>query len=273
MSLLQYLDGNSFFHRMDPSTKFLWTMLISLLAFSVTNVYFLALLLAVHLLTIRVLANLRFRSFGKKMLLALGPAAFFFVLYAFLYPAGRTIIFSLWIFNVSLEGVLFGAAVALRFPVLVLTAILFVLTTDQRRFVYSLIQVLKVPVSVAYMLMVALRIAPLIEEEMNNIIDAHAIRGMDMYAKGLREKFRRYRLIVIPLMVRMFKSVGEQMAITLESRGFGAYKHMTFVEQVRPSRADLIFLSVWVALFALVILAGFGTLGAFSNTFTPWGRG
>ncbi len=272
MSLLQYLDGNSFFHRMDPSMKFLWTMLISLLAFSVTNVYLLALLLAVHLLLVRVLANLRFRSFGNKLLLAFGPAAFFFVLYSFLYPAGRTILFSFWILNVSLEGVLFGAAVALRFPILVLTAILFVLTTDQRRFVYSLIQVLRVPVSIAYMLMVALRIAPLIEEEMNNIIDAHAIRGMDMYAKGVREKFRRYRLIIIPLIVRMFKSVGEQMAITLESRGFGAYKQMTFAEQLRPSRTDVLFLSAWILLFALVILAGFGTFGAFSNTFTPWGR-
>ena len=107
---------------------------------------------------------------------------------------------------------------------------------------------------------------------MNNIIDAHAIRGMDMYAKGVREKFRRYRLIIIPLIVRMFKSVGEQMAITLESRGFGAYKQMTFAEQLRPSRTDVLFLSAWILFFALVILAGFGTFGAFSNTFTPWGR-
>src|SRR2546428_2322745 len=216
---------------MDPSMKFLWTMLISLLAFSVTNVYLLALLLAVHLLLIRVLANLRFRSFGNKLLLAFGPAAFFFVLYSFLYPAGRTILFSFWILNVSLEAVFFGAALALHFPIPVLPAILFVLTTDQRRFVYSLIQVLRVPVSIAYMLMGALRIAPLIEEEMNNIIDAHAIRGMELYAKGVREKFRWYRLLIIPIIVGMFNSVGEYMELTLVILGLSASKQMTFEYQ------------------------------------------
>jgi energy-coupling factor transport system permease protein len=271
LTLLEYADGNSFFHRMDPSIKFAWAFVISFLAFAVSNVYVLGALLVAQVIMIRLLAGIPLWSLGKKSLVAFGPALFFFVLYSILYPSPKTILLDLSIVKVSAEGVLFGASVALRFPIVVLTAIVFMLTTDLKKFVVSLIQVMKIPVSIAYMEMLALRMAPLVEEEMANISDAHAVRGMDLYAKGFKKKLERYKLLLVPLFVRIVKTLGEQMAITLESRAFGAYDRMTFTEQLRPSRKDVAFLLVWVTIFAFFLVAGLGSFGEYLNYFTRGG--
>ena len=269
MTLLAYADGNSFFHRIDPSVKFLWCFVMCFMAFSVVDVRILGILLIVQVLMIRSMAGISFRSLASKSVIAFGPAVAFFVLYSFLYPAPKTILLDLWVLKLSYEGMLFGAAVALRFPIIVLTAIVFMLTTDQKKFVVSAIQVMKIPISIAYMEMLALRMAPLVEEELVNITDAHTVRGMDLYAKGIRKKLDKYKLLLVPLFVRVVKTLGEQMAITLESRAFGAYKQMTFVEQLRPSKKDWAFLLCWVVVFAAILVVGAGNIGEYLNSFVP----
>ena len=77
----------------------------------------------------------------------------------------------------------YGAGIALRIPNMVVPAIIFVLTTDQRKFAFSLIQVLKVPYKIGYMLYGAFPFVPFMDETMKNIIDAHKVRGVDLYAK------------------------------------------------------------------------------------------
>jgi len=270
MSILQYVDGDSFFHRMDPTIKFIWTFVISFLAFAVMNPFFLAILFVVQMLIIRVLAGLPFRSLGKRAWIAFGPALMFFIFYTFLYPEGKGVLLDLGIVKVSVEGMMYGAAIGLRFPISVLMAIVFVLTTDSRKFVYSLIQVLKIPPKYAYVLMVALRTFPLAEEEFHNIIDAQTIRGMDAHAKGIRKRIERIRLIIIPLMARIFKGNLEQMAMAMDSRAFEAYDKMTFIEECKPSKWDLAFLILWIVIFVAAIVAGIGSFGAFMNLYTPW---
>jgi energy-coupling factor transport system permease protein len=269
MTLLAYSVGNSFFHRMDPSVKFIWAFVVCFTAFAVTNVYALATLLLSELLVIRFLAGVSLRTLGRNSFIAFGPAVGFFVIYSFLYPSPRTVLLDLSVVKLSMEGMAYGAAIALRFPIMVLTAIVFMLTTDQKKFVLSAIQVLRVPISIAYMEMLALRMAPLVEEELGNIVEAHAVRGMDLYAKGFRKKLERYRLILIPLFVRVVKTIGEQMAVTLESRAFGAYDRMTFMERLRPSKKDIAFLLAWVGVFLLFIFTGYGDLGQYLNSFVP----
>ncbi len=269
MTLLAYADGHSFFHMMDPSVKFVWCFVMCFMAFAIVDVRVLGIILVAEVLMIRSLAGISFRSLASKSVIAFGPAVAFFVLYSFLYPSPKTVLLNLWVFKLSYEGMMFGAAVALRFPIVVLTAIVFMLTTDQKKFVVSAIQVMKIPISVAYMEMLALRMAPLVEEELVNITDAHTVRGMDLYAEGIRKKLEKYKLLLIPLFVRVVKTLGEQMAITLESRAFGAYKEMTFVEQLRPSKKDLAFLLVWVAIFAAVLVVGAGHIGEYMNSFVP----
>ena len=92
---------------------------------------------------------------------------------------------------------------------------------------------------------------------------------MDLYAKGFRKKLEKYKLLLIPLFVRVVKTLGEQMAITLESRAFGAYKEMTFVEQLRPSKRDWAFLFFWAAVFAAILIVGAGNIGEYMQSFVP----
>jgi energy-coupling factor transport system permease protein len=270
MTMLQYTEGNSFFHRMDPSIKFIWTFVISFLAFAVTDPFFLAILLMVQMFIIRLLAGIPFKSLGKRAWIAFGPALAFFIFYTFLYPNGKGVLLDLGLVKISLEGMMYGAAIGLRFPISVLMAIVFVITTEPRKFVYSLIQVLKVPAKYAYILMVSLRTFPLAEEEFHNIIDAQTIRGMDVHAKGVRKRMERLRLILIPLMARIFKNNLEQMAMAMDSRAFGAYENMTFIEECKPSKKDVAFLVLWIIIFIAIVATGIGNIAAYAYTYTPW---
>jgi len=255
---------------MDPSIKFIWTFVISFLAFAVTDPIFLAIFFIVQMLIIRLLAGLSFKSLGKRAWIAFGPAFAFFIFYTFLYPNGHGVLLDLGVLKISVEGMMYGAAIGLRFPISVLMAIVFVITTEPRKFVYSLIQVMKIPAKYAYILMVSLRTFPLAEEEFHNIIDAQTIRGMDVHAKSVRKRMERVRLILIPLMARIFKNNLEQMAMAMDSRAFGAHQNMTFIEQCKPSKKDIAFLAIWIIIFIVIVASGIGNLSAFTKTYTPW---
>lgn len=118
----------------------------------------------------------------------------------------------------TLEGLLYGANVALKSLTLLLVLPLVVLTTDVDEMLAGLIQ-MRVPYVVAFILSSTIRFFPLLFSEAQNLIDAQRLRGLAVEKMNLLNRARIYAGTAVPLILSaLMKS--QQLEITLYSKAF-----------------------------------------------------
>jgi len=123
------------------------------------------------------------------------------------------------------------------------------LTTEPKRLVQSLMQVAKLPYRIGYTLYAALRFIPLAYEEHKNITNAHLVRGVGFSRIGLFSKLNLLKSSVIPLLISGIRKA-QDVSIAMDSRGFGAYKKRTIIDEIKVRNQDRIF--VIITLFLLI---------------------
>jgi energy-coupling factor transport system permease protein len=252
MARFQYLKGDSFFHRMDPTWKFVWNFVVVgtiILDFDIW--YIVAWYLYVFLLAIFA-AKISLKQYVRSILLFVG-----------IYFAEEAhVIFAWGPINMTQEGVLEGVSVFFRILVIVSLSILFTLTTDPGRMVESLIQVAKIPYRIGYTAYAVLRFIPIYENEAQVIINAHQIRGVGETGKSLGSRVKLYRSLLVPLLVSGIRRA-QAASIAMDSRGFGAFAKRTTIRETRVSRSTVAFVLMHVAIglvaFYYFIIMGQGS--------------
>ncbi|MGB3346207.1 MAG: energy-coupling factor transporter transmembrane component T [Candidatus Humimicrobiia bacterium] len=248
---LTYFEEDSFFHKMDPTHKMVWIILISIFAFlknvepnysSVINQLIIYIIVVIIALT---LCKIGFIRYIKSMSLFI-PAAIFILIYkALFYPYATTKPFTsfyeLSFIKITYEGLYEGIGVALRILILTSLSMIFMLTTEPKRLVQSLMQVAKLPYRIGYTLYAALRFIPLAYEEHKNITNAHLVRGVGFSRIGLFSKLNLLKSSVIPLLISGIRRA-QDVSIAMDSRGFGAYKKRTIIDEIKVRTLDKIFI-------------------------------
>jgi energy-coupling factor transport system permease protein len=250
MARFQYLKGDSFFHRMDPTWKFVWNFVVVgtiILNFDVLYTalwYVYVFVLAVFIARIPLKQYLR--SIAFFVAIALFIAVWKSVYYAWEEYEQVHLLFSWGPINMTREGILEGFTSGIRVLVIVSLSILFTLTTDPGRMVDSLIQVARIPYRLGYTAYATLRFIPLYENEAQVIINAHQIRGVGETGKSLGSKLRLYRSLLVPLLVSGIRRA-QAASIAMDSRAFGAYEKRTFIRKATVSRSAIAFVCVHIA--------------------------
>jgi len=266
MARFRYLKGNSFFHRMDPTWKFLWNFVVVGTVIINFDLLYTALWFVYGFLLVIFLARIPVKQYLKSMLIFVG-IAFFIAFWKSVYynpEAGEVVrVFFTWgPINVTLEGILEGFSSFFRVLVIVSLSIIFTLTTDPGRMVESLIQVARIPYRLGYTAYAALRFIPIYENEAQVILNAHQIRGVGEEGKSIGSKFRLYRSLLVPLLVSGIRRA-QAAAIAMDSRGFGAYANRTLIHKVKVSRSTIVFVLIHIAIgaaaFYYYIILGRGT--------------
>ncbi len=256
---LIYFEEESFFHKMDPTFKMLWIILISIFAFlkniepnylSVINQLIIYILVIIIVFTLGKIGLFRY----IKSLFLIIPTAFFIILYKGLfYPYTTTkpftSIYELSFIKITFEGLFEGIGVAVRILILTSLSMIFILTTEPKRLVQSLMQVAKLPYRIGYTLYAALRFIPLIYEEYKNITNAHLIRGVGFSNIGIFSKLSLFKSTIVPLLINGIRRA-QEVSIAMDSRGFGAYKKRTVVDEIKVRTSDKIFVNI--TLFFLI---------------------
>lgn len=238
MARFGYVDGTSFFHRMDPTWKLLWNLVIvGMVILSFDLVYALGLFLYVLALTLTV-AHIPLRRYARSITVFLGMGLFV-ALWKSLYSAWAGyeavhVWYSWGPINVTREGVYDGAATLARVIAIASVSLLFTLTTDPSRLVDSLIQVAGLPYRIGYVAYAALRFIPLYDSEVRTIKQAHQIRGVGEDGRGVVTKLRLYRSLLVPLLVSGIRRA-QATSIAMDSRAFGAYGRRTVVRKAEVS--------------------------------------
>jgi energy-coupling factor transport system permease protein len=228
-------------HRMDAASKFLWVLIVGALGFVLTSPPLILGVMALLFLTWVGLVNVKLERAARSTLwiLILAGGAFVFQLVA--RRTGDPVAF-VGPLAITDDGVRAGFRFAARIGLLAFSSLAFVWTTDPRAMVVALTH-FRVPYRMAYMLAVALRILPVLENEAMIIREAQAVRGV-AEVQSRKERLQRYAL---PLLVAGIRR-SEAMAVAMDCRGFGCYPTRRFIDQFAWSTSGVLFALIWCGL-------------------------
>ncbi|NLE76309.1 MAG: energy-coupling factor transporter transmembrane protein EcfT, partial [Chloroflexi bacterium] len=119
----------------------------------------------------------------------------------------------------------------------------------------------RVPYKVAFVFASTLRFVPLILGEIQAIIEAQQLRGLDVEKMGLPQRLRIYARIAVPLILGALVR-SQQVEVVLASRAFSGSPDRTYLHESHLHRADYLAL----ALAALALVAAV-------TAFLGWGIG
>ncbi|MDD3306911.1 MAG: energy-coupling factor transporter transmembrane component T [Acetobacterium sp.] len=118
------------------------------------------------------------------------------------------------------NGIKLGVKTFIRMLV-ILTSGMIMSTSNYRETIQGLIQ-WKIPYKIAFMTSLSLRFIPIFMEEFQDSMVALQLKGIDFKKIPLGEKTRIYVYLLTPIILSSLKHA-EEIAIAMESRGFGAY--------------------------------------------------
>jgi energy-coupling factor transport system permease protein len=273
MPLIEFEEGASFMHRLDPLSKLAWSFVVLLWLLTLRDP---VPVLAVGLVVVLVGAVLG----GLSALALLGTAARLsiigfpiVVIQALLYP-GETALAQGPFGPITAEGVNFGLAIALRIVGVVAASTIVFKTTDPRDLVYGLHRHLKIPYRYAYIIFAGLRFIPLIQYEGEIIREAQTVRGVHLAGgRGPLARLRalpgapaRWKTFLVMLIANGMRHVPAS-TIALEVRGFGMHPTRTFYRSYTVDRRGPIFVLAWlVAMIAYLVATGTPLMKSFQST-------
>ena len=158
----------------------------------------------------------------------------------------------------SVEGFLFGTAVAFRLGAMAICFLFFSYTTDPFEWGLSMFKA-GIPYKGAFMFAAAMRFYPLLQEEFSTIQDALKARGSDLLVKWYNPPRLMWGVLTtaIPMGLGGLRR-SRNIALSMELRGF-SFPEETGVERqlfrdIRLRRADYIIIVVWLAIVTAIAL-------------------
>ncbi|MDD3621261.1 MAG: energy-coupling factor transporter transmembrane component T [Methanofollis sp.] len=251
---VHYLKGDTWLHRLEPRTKLVTLVILSMAAMATEEALPL-LLVFVTVFVITALSHLT-RPFLWSLRLFIPVLLCIFIIDAF-FPraAWGTTYFSaeFWIFHpvLSTGGLLFSTAMCLRLLSVGGFSFLFIMTTAFSDFVRSM-RASGLPNTLAFSLGYALRSVSALTEDIGNIMDAQRSRGLEFDRGNLVKNRHKILALAVPATVSVL-SRARQVSEAMQCRGFGAAAHPTCYQVQQIGWED-------VALIGLVLLGAAGSL-------------
>lgn len=244
---LRYVDNDSFFTRVDALSKLLWVILVILVTFQLQTNGARGIMLA-FLLVILILARIPFRSVWGSMPIILVMGTLLFVVNLFTTPSTGFI----QVAGVTMGREAFerGLEFFLRITIMVLASFIFIWTTDIRDLMTGLVRI-GMPYRFAFAIFLALRFLPIVQQEVDAVKAAHAIRGRAVRSP-IRHRVRLWQRYMFTVIVNGLRKA-ENTALAIESRGFGAHPDRTYVKSFRWTRTGVLLLLIFIA-FAVGLL-------------------
>ncbi len=277
-SLFRSFERETALHHLDPRTKLLWVLSVSVAAVLLGTPLLLGLLV---LSTVPFWAVLRpSRGQVRSLLLIFVSIAAGVVLsQAFFYywgtgpqlvivPAETPVIGPLTGgIAVYLNGVWYGLVQSFRFIAGASAALALVASTRPGDLVAALSSIIParkgrrpvgLPLEIAFMVSAAVSFAPVLIGETEQIMRAMQARGLDL--RGVTGMGRGLSYLFFPLVLGLLRS-GQQLALAADARAFRATRDRTSLVELRPGRGDHLlagYAASLIALAAFLSATGYG---------------
>lgn len=256
--IFAYFPGKSLMHKLNPISKLIFLVLLTILTFAINSVIFLA-SISFLLIVLALTSGITLKNLVKKLKFIVFILIFSVVLNIFFnaIPSDQDIVL-FYLFNLSFLPIRrLALYFALRALFIVLTlytsAIIFTNTTSMKDFVYSLIR-LKIPYTYCFSFMVGIRYIPLIEDEAKTIALAQRARGLGLEkVNSIRKAYNLIFERLVTTLVSILRKT-HTTSISMESRCFGMYKKRTNIIKISYKTKDIVFIFLSLVGFITIIL-------------------
>ena len=259
----QMYPANSVIHRLDPRFKLVFTIMFVIALFCADSYIGLAVNL-VFVIVAYALSKIPIKMLVKTVKPLL-PIVLFMMIFNVLFYQGETVLYKLWIFTITREGVVAAAFMVFRIILIISGTALLTYTTssieltDAIESLLSPLKIVKFPVhELAMMMTIALRFIPTLIEETEKIMSAQKARGADFESGNLIKRAKALMPILIPLFISAIKRAGD-LATAMESRCYHNGIGRTRMKKLKAGGRDFVSLAVMLLILAAVIVAGIFT--------------
>ena len=243
ITLGQYFPGNSLVHRLDPRTKLL--ILVAYIVALFMAQWWVSYAVCFAFLAVAVaVSSIPLKSIVQGMKPLAVILVFTGVLNIF-FTGGDTVLVSVWIVTITLEGVIRAIFMVARILMLISATFLLTYTTspialtDGLESLLSPLKKLHVPVhELSMMMCIALRFIPTLIEETDKIMAAQKARGADFETGKLMDRVKALIPILVPLFISAFRRADE-LATAMECRCYHGGDGRTKMKLLRYKRNDL----------------------------------
>lgn len=252
-----YRDLHTVIHSLDPRTKLIGFLVLTLVPLAFNNPMYVAGIGLVVLGIARLggCAGIIVRLWRQFLLLI----AINTVLWQ-LYSPGTTTLLTWGSFKITREGLLFGFAASLRFALILMIGIIFVSCVSTEQISAGLVH-LKVPHVFAFTVAMALRLLPTFISTGQIISEAQRARGFDATSRNPLRRLIQVFPLVIPVTMYGLRQASK-MSLSLEGRGFRPGAPRTSLVQLSFGRTDALALLSVFALIAVCLAVRFSGYGA-----------
>ena len=215
---LDYKDGNSIFHKMNPLSKLFLAVVLCAMCFVSSNIYFVAGVIVLNLL-IAFAAGIHKMAFSILSGL-LKLSVVLFIVQVLFVRTGNTL-FKIPGLDLPItdDGVYFSLLFVLRLLATALPLAVMLSVTQMSDLANVMVSKLKIPYKYAFAVITVIRFIPVFASEMAGIIESQTARGVEFDTKNI---FRKIGLIIplcVPLLISSVKKI-DSSAIAAELRGF-----------------------------------------------------
>jgi energy-coupling factor transport system permease protein len=246
-------------HHLDPLPKFLIILCLSTLVIAFPNLILLLLVFSLcmvmaavsgismaqlwryikpflYIVVVLVVVQAVFYPFSAKYVLLRIPAdSFVFGNYSLL----------------TLDGIIYGITLGLRFVSLMLASTIFSLTTKPRDFLVAMRRI-HVPFTLTFMVNIALRFIPDIRDKAKDVMLAQTARGLELEKGSIVTKIRAFLPMLLPLLIN-YLLMARTSAVALETRAFRYKQQRTYMHTRKLTKTDYLLI---VSTLLLSILCG-----------------
>jgi energy-coupling factor transport system permease protein len=253
-----YLDRGSALHLLDPRTKVLGFLVLSMLPFVFNSPLYVA-GISLGLLGLGAVARSLENYYRVRYLLVL------FVVVTFaawqFYLQGPTVVGRLGPLTLTREALLYGLAAGIRVSTVVMVGVLFISTTKVEELLLGLVG-LRVPYRIGFVLSLTARLIPTLALMVATIMQAQVARGLDLRTRNPLLRARRLAPVVVPFLISTIRHAS-MLSLALEAKGFRPAVKRTYLIELRMTTRDrfaLLGLTASTIMCVLLRLNGYGAV-------------
>lgn len=247
-----YTDADTFLHRMDSRVKILAVLLLSLLAFVLSNLYYLLILLA-FIFVLLFLARATFSRTMFALKFVLRFMVLIIVLWPLFDPSGTPVLASLGLVKITEPAIWRGVTSAARVGCLATVWYILLFTTSQRDLVRALVK-MGVRFDFGLTLAISLRFLPTFGALIDSIKDAQRARGLELTKGGPLRRSKNYVAVLVPAIVSALRTA-DTLSLALQSRAYGARADRTYLRDLKLRTSDGLALGMLIAVLVLPVFA------------------
>lgn len=260
MDYLQYVDGNTLLHQLDPRTKFLFLLAMAVLTSVIKSAVALVFLFVFFLLLwIRCgIINEMVQLMKKLKILLLFIFLLWLIMGIFEEPPVE-------LFRPFYQGQLGpvsicfdwydfykGFVYALRIYLMIASFYTVLLTTNFSEIILGLCK-WHIPYSIAFAVGLVFQIIPIVIGELSSIMEAQSSRGLEIEQCNWTTKVKNYIIFSFPL---FFRVIGKAQAISLAMYYYKLdfSKKRSSYKTIKSSKRDIVFALITFAVIVCTIV-------------------